>query len=250
MSQPSRSAPADNEVAMTSRLLREPKLRRQRFGGYSNEDTEALLRRAADTVDRLRKTVTTLQEKPQQPPAPAPFPTLPEPAPAAEAAPAREAAKEDVASQAGEIMIAAHEAVELLKAKAQREADRIVEEAHGRAATVLADAAKERARLEQERAAAAGIVEEARAEAARIVADARRERDGIAAGSERLRTAADELRRSWIAQVSHVIDQLSDTPAHAAPAHGDPAAIDRELLSQLQDSSGTEPAEAETAPQQ
>lgn len=251
MNEPSRSAPAENDVAMTSNFLRDPKLRRQLFRGYSIEDTDALLERATVTVDKLRKTVTTLRQQPAAPePTPVPAPAsapVPEPLPAAEAPPAAELPPaNDVTARAGEVIVTAHQAVELLKEKAQHEADRIVEEAHGRAATVLADAARERSRLEQERAAATGIVDDARAEAARIVADAQRERDHIAAGSERLRSAAEELRRSWIAQVSQVIGQLSDAPAAPAAWTGDPAQIERELLARLQDSPHPAPTDAET----
>jgi cell division septum initiation protein DivIVA len=272
-----RSEAPENDVATTSNFLRDPKLRRQLFGGYSIEDTDALLERAAATVDKLRKTVTTLrQQAAATPPAPTPgaVPPAPEPAPAAAApapAPAAEAqpapapadpqpaaagaapVNREAAVQVGEVMITAHQAIELLKEKAQREAERIVDEAHGHAAAILAEAAKERARIEDERTTAGRLVEEARLEAARIVHEAQRERDGILANSERLRIAAEDLRRSWISQVSQVIEQLGPTPAPAAsPSNGVSAAdIERELIARVQGGSADAPApEDERAPEQ
>jgi cell division septum initiation protein DivIVA len=142
-------------------------------------------------------------------------------------------------------MITAHQAIELLKEKAQREAARIVDEAQGHAAAILAEAAKERTRLEEERTTASRLVEDARVEAARIVQEAQRERDGILATSERLRIAADDLRRSWISQVSHLLEQLGPAPGAAQPGNGASAAdIERELIARVQGSEAPQSAAA------
>jgi cell division septum initiation protein DivIVA len=212
-----RNDASDSEAGLTSSFLRNPSLRRQLFGGYATEDTDALLQHAATTIDSLRKSVTELKQGQTAPKQSQAAPA----APPAERPPLRLAegiqqprlgiTEADQVSTAtavavGEVMISAHQAIELLKEKAQQEAHKIIEDAQGHAATILAEAAKERARSEEARTTADKIQEDAHAEATSIVERATRERDQIIAESERFKTIAEDMRRQWLGQMNKMIE--------------------------------------------
>jgi cell division septum initiation protein DivIVA len=239
---------------MTSSFLREPNLGRQLFGGYSIEETDALLQRAASTVDKMRKTVTALRQEAMQggeatPPVGAQTPLrLAEGATPAPGITPPGAASTQAAYTVGELMVTAHQAIDLLKEKAEREAHEIIEAAHSEASAIVTEAAKERARLEEQQAATTTIVERAQRQAASIIAQANREREQILADTDHLKSAAEQLRNTWINQFSQMIDQLSG-PAPAAPDNGESPAIDRELIERLQGEPQAEAHEEEQAPE-
>jgi len=209
-----------SDVPETSGFLREPSLRRRPFG-YSVKDTDALLERAAATVDRLRKTLTKLREETARDAA--------APAEATESGPLPPAA----VALVGDVLVSAHQAVALLKEKAQHEARKVIEEAEDAAAAIVNEASEERRRQEQEQQEAERVLEHARAEAQRIVDQATHDRELILVESERLRTAADEMRRQWLEQMSQLLGQLSHTLAPGPEA--DAAEIHRELIARVQD---------------
>ena len=229
------------EVAVTSSFLREPNLGRQLFGGYSVDETDALLRRAATTVDKLRKAVTAMRQEALQggPPTAAsaeqPPLRLAEEAATAPGITPPGAASTQATFSVGELMVTAHEAIRLLKEKAEHEGRRVIEDAHAEASAIVGEAAKERARLQEEQSHAEQIVEAARRQAAGIVANAQREREQILADTEHLKSAAEQLRHTWISQFSQMIDQLGGRPAQVGVGNGEsPEQFQRELLERLQ----------------
>lgn len=242
-----RGEASESEAAMTSGFLREPNLGRQLLGGYSIDETDALLRRAAATVDKLRTTVRTLrQEATESTAAPEPGQLRLAPAGPSQQAGVTEpgAASTQAIFAVGELMVTGHQAIELLRQKAQLEAQEVIEAAHDEASAILAEAAKERTRLEQHQAEAEKVLAQAQGQAATIVANARREREQILADTEQLRSAAEQLRQNWIGQFSQMIEQLS-TPA-ADVENGEAAEIDRDLVDRLR----AEPPEQEHAHEQ
>ena len=243
MSESARGEVSESEVAMTSNFLREPNLGRQLLGGYSIEETDQLLRRAAATVDRLRKSLMTLrQEAASAAVAPAGEPSplrLADDVLAAPGITPPGAASTQATFAVGELMTTAHEAIQLLREKAEHDARQVIEEAHGEASAIIAEAAKERARLEEEQAAAQQVIDSARRQAAGIVANAQREREQILADTDQLKSAAEQLRHSWINQFSQMIEQLSQ-PAASPPENGESPEIDRELIERLQNDAQSE----------
>lgn len=231
---------------MTSNFLREPNLARQAFGGYSIKETDALLQRAASTVDKLRKAVTALrQESAQQPVSAEPAGEasqlrLATPAAAQPGITEPGAASTHAVYAVGELMATAHEAIELLKERAEHQAHETIEAAHDEAAAILAEAAKERTRLQEEQAQADLVVEQARRKAAAIVANAKREREEILSDTDQLKSAAEQLRHTWINQFSSMIEQLSAPPAPTAMENGESPEIDRELIERLSNESQAE----------
>ena len=223
MTQPALKDAADSEVVMISRLLREPNLGRQLVGGYATGETDALLQRAAATIDRLRNALSAARQEPDQQ-EPASVQGVAEPAPSS---------PPDVHALGG-LMVTAHEAIELLKQKTEHQSRQVIEDAHAEAASIVAEAAKERTRLEGETLSAQRVIDAARTQAASIVEQANRERTRILADTEQLRRTAEQLRHTWITQFSQMIDQLGDS-RQAATAGGVEAShpIERDLIERL-----------------
>jgi cell division septum initiation protein DivIVA len=171
----------------------------QLFGGYSREETDRLLARAAeayeDRISRLQAEVHKLEE-------------------ALAKANERLARETDVEQQVGEVMVTAHRAVEAVKLEAKRHAEELLSGARFEARTILDEAERHARDLEASRALAETAIASAHEEA-RAIHD-----------------AIDTFRHQWWNLTTEALKQIEQHVPGTAPA-GEGLALHDDLRDRL-----------------
>jgi F0F1-type ATP synthase membrane subunit b/b' len=176
--------------------LREHDLPSQAALGFHRGLTEELLRRAADTIERLQRELLLAQE-------------------AREVDRLERSALESRLDEAqkqaellvGQAMLDAHKAGQALKAEAEADAKALRAEAEGL--------------LEPARREANQLLDDAREQAKQLIADAEAERERLAAEAEQYRLLAADVQRRTVEFLQRGLEALGAEPAAAEVADDD-----------------------------
>jgi cell division septum initiation protein DivIVA len=168
--------------------LREHNLPSQAALGFHRGSTEELLKRAADTIERLNRELAVLRQERE---------TWKRERDRLEGQ--LEEAKTRAELLVGEAMLDAHKASQALKAEAETEAERLRAEA--------------KALLEPAKQEAALLVAEAHAKANELVSDAEAERGRLAEEAEQYRLLAADVQQRSIEFLRRGLEALGADPA-------------------------------------
>ena len=186
------------EVAVTPNELRTPHLPLQPIGGYSREETEQLLDRAARTLEERTSTLSAQVSDLQA--------ALDEARQRLSEASRRE--PQSVEQAVGEVLVTAHRAAELVRNEAEQEIDALLGEARAQAQNIVEEAERQAVELNEANARA----EEARAKAEEEVrtlrAAAEQDIAALHAEARRVRQVIDEFRNQWWELISDALRQL------------------------------------------
>ena len=169
------------------------------MGGYSREETNRLLDRAAKTLERSSSSEGTE------------FST--------------------VEQAVGEVLLTAHRAAEVVRNEAEQEADRLLEAARSEAQELVAETKRQTVELEAAKARAEDALVRAQEEALASRAAAERGLVELHAEERRVRSVVDQFRDEWRTLISDALTQLE----LRFPSADEPADTAESLQSGLQD---------------
>jgi cell division septum initiation protein DivIVA len=165
----------DAERHVSAAQLRVAPLGRELVGGYSRDEVDSLLERAAKTIDDFgRNTQQLLRE----------IDSLQATQQAGQAAPAP--TNQEIAH---EMFVTAHRAIEMVKEEARQEAEQTLADAQAQAATLQANA----------HAQCDLLLEQTRKQAEAMLAEANRQADLVHAEANRQRAEAERLKTELLA---------------------------------------------------
>jgi cell division septum initiation protein DivIVA len=199
------------ELDVTPRELRSVNLPLQPFGGYSKAETDRLLERAASTLEQttsslevqiseLRTALATarrgLEEEASRKP-------------------------ESVEEAAGDVLVSAHRAAELLRTEASQEIEVVLSQARAEAEEIVGEAQGKADAIDVAKVRAEAALAQTEADARNIREDAERRVAELHAEARRVHLVVDGFRKQWRDLISDALRQLElSVPGGDALADG------------------------------
>jgi cell division septum initiation protein DivIVA len=186
------------ELDVTPRELRSVNLPLQPFGGYSRAETDRLLERAAGTLEEttsslevqmseLRTALVTARRRLDE-----------------------EASRkpESVEQAAGEVLVTAHRAAELLRTESSQEIEELLSQARAEAEEIVGEAQRKAEEVDAAKVRAEDALAQTEADARNMREDAERHVAELHAEARRVRLVIDEFRKQWWDLISDALRQL------------------------------------------
>jgi hypothetical protein len=188
----------NGELDVTPRELRSVHLPLQPFGGYSRAETDRLLERAAGT---LEETTSSLEAQISE---------LRTDLVVARRRLDEEASRkpEAVEQAAGEVLVTAHRAAELLRTESGQEIEELLSQARAEAEEIVGEAQRKAEEVDAAKARAEDALAQTEADAKNMREDAERHVAELHAEARRVRLVIDEFRERWWDLISDALRQL------------------------------------------
>jgi cell division septum initiation protein DivIVA len=201
----------DGDLDVTPRELRGVNLPVQSFGGYSREETDRLLERAAGTLEETRSSLK------------AQISELRTALGVARERLDEEASRnpESVEQAAGEVLVTAHRAAELVRTEASQEKEELLSQARAEAEEIVGEAQRKAEEIDAAKVRAKDALAQTEADARNMREDAERHVAELHAEARRVRLVIDEFRKQWWDLMSDALRQLElPVPSGDAAADG------------------------------